>query len=630
MIPNTKLATHQGSLGGEVTAMGMDATAIVHLMSVLTNLYSNSELAVLREYSTNALDSHIFDGQTRPIEIRLPNSMDRRLIIRDFGLGMDKDEIQNTYANYGTSTKRENNDSTGCLGIGSKSALAYTNTFTVTSVKDGMKYVVVIYLGTNGAGQVEIVSETETEESNGVEVAIPSKGQYDFEDEATEFFKYWDKGLVLVNDKEPVHYTDDPDMTEISEDLWVSSNVNRYNSSVTFVMGNIPYTYSGSELTNNLKLNSGVKIVAKVDIGAVDFVPSREALNLTDGTKDTIKITAKYVADSLVKSYTEQFHNAETLAEAVEMANKLSRVKYTGSLKWNGLAIRMSQGVNGYLYTKFHKCESINSVNTVDMYRGDNIIIMGKSNLTRLSSVQREKLETYCVQNEIDTRRFFYMNIVPAVLADVPTLEWNDINSIVLPRAARRASAPRVKAEDREWEYYYDNSGCVSSTTGKLDTTMSIVYESASDLRSGLNYRGRIAIRLGNVQVVKLPANLAKAFHKAYPDAMTVFEFLNSEAKKATLSSDEIAAHSMRYESKVLIRSLTGKTKDAKIDAIGKIDASRVESILTLWNVTHTQTNIPTASEGISRYMENTYPLASTSQLDHTIRYIDGIYEGTI
>jgi hypothetical protein len=41
------------------TAMSIDPSGMAHVMSVLTNLYADAPLAVLREYATNARDSHV-------------------------------------------------------------------------------------------------------------------------------------------------------------------------------------------------------------------------------------------------------------------------------------------------------------------------------------------------------------------------------------------------------------------------------------------------------------------------------------------------------------------------------------------------------------------------------------------
>ena len=67
---------HTGNLGvAGRTAMTFDENSIAHLMSVLTDLYSDKPLAVIREYSTNALDAHRAAGNTAPIEVTLPSTL---------------------------------------------------------------------------------------------------------------------------------------------------------------------------------------------------------------------------------------------------------------------------------------------------------------------------------------------------------------------------------------------------------------------------------------------------------------------------------------------------------------------------------------------------------------------------
>lgn len=60
------------SLGVESTTMTLDPQGMAHLTQVLTNLYADKHLAVLREYSTNALDAHVEAGTTAPIEVTCP------------------------------------------------------------------------------------------------------------------------------------------------------------------------------------------------------------------------------------------------------------------------------------------------------------------------------------------------------------------------------------------------------------------------------------------------------------------------------------------------------------------------------------------------------------------------------
>ena len=98
--------------------MSIDPSGMAHVMSILTNLYADAPLAVLREYATNARDSHVAAGTDRPIEVDLPSDLNPTLVIRDFGVGLSEAEIIDVYARYGASTKRDTNDQVGAFGLG--------------------------------------------------------------------------------------------------------------------------------------------------------------------------------------------------------------------------------------------------------------------------------------------------------------------------------------------------------------------------------------------------------------------------------------------------------------------------------------------------------------------------------
>ena len=59
----------------DARALTLDAEGFDNIISVLTHLYSNVEYAVLREYVSNALDSHTKAGITEPVEIFVPSEL---------------------------------------------------------------------------------------------------------------------------------------------------------------------------------------------------------------------------------------------------------------------------------------------------------------------------------------------------------------------------------------------------------------------------------------------------------------------------------------------------------------------------------------------------------------------------
>src|SRR5687768_3197895 len=83
-----------------------------HIMHVLSGLYSDVPWAIVREYGTNMFDAYqkMPPGAVRrPPVIQAPNIMSPFIEFKDYGRGMDKDEVMNVFTQYGESTKRDSN-----------------------------------------------------------------------------------------------------------------------------------------------------------------------------------------------------------------------------------------------------------------------------------------------------------------------------------------------------------------------------------------------------------------------------------------------------------------------------------------------------------------------------------------
>jgi hypothetical protein len=298
------------TLTGERVGMTIDDSALAKIMGVLTDLYSDPQLAVIREYSTNALDSHIEAGVTRPIEVTTPTSLAPFFRVRDFGLGLDADDIRNVYSRYGTSTKTNSNDVVGMLGLGCKSALTYTDQFTISGTKDGVTTQVSVTRDEDGAGSMTIVAEFETDDPNGVEIIVPAKSSNQFEFKAKHFFSFWKKGTVLLNGVEPKQV----DGLRLADDLMLTTGVDRDY----VVMGNVAYPMSNTVKYHNYK------IVAWVNIGDVEFVPSREALQWTKKTKEAIERIQDRVQAEKMPAVERVINEAKNKEDALAVALKMN------------------------------------------------------------------------------------------------------------------------------------------------------------------------------------------------------------------------------------------------------------------------------------------------------------------
>jgi hypothetical protein len=281
--------TIDSNLPGEVIRMQIDPEATAHLMGVLTDLYSDRIMAVIREYSTNARDAHLEAGQTRPIEITLPNTLSPTFKVKDYGIGLDVDAMRRIYSQYGTSTKRGSDDFNGMLGLGCKSAMTYTSQFSITSVKDGTKYAVAVSRAEDGVGEMTVVSITDTDEPNGVEVSIPVKRDdtFAFIGKTNEFFKWWDEGTVTVNGKRPERFKG----RKVKDNLYIVDNL----PDDVIVMGGVAYPVPGEGgLYNQGQDRWGYNrkqfaVVYFANMGEVTFAPSRESLQDNKNTRHTVE-----------------------------------------------------------------------------------------------------------------------------------------------------------------------------------------------------------------------------------------------------------------------------------------------------------------------------------------------------
>lgn len=224
MKPTERILQVDDQLAGEKVAMSVEQSAMGHIMMILTDLYSDPELATVREIATNARDANIEAGNgDLPIDITLPTDAEPNLVIRDYGKGLDADDIRYIYSRYGASTKRDSDDVVGMLGLGCKSPLAYTDQFTLTGIKNGVATVVNVSRTEDGGGDMTLVSTYETDEPSGTTVIVPAKRNNDFTDKANDLFRFWKPGTVRIDGQEPKMV----DGFWIADDLLLTPDVKR-------------------------------------------------------------------------------------------------------------------------------------------------------------------------------------------------------------------------------------------------------------------------------------------------------------------------------------------------------------------------------------------------------------------
>lgn len=361
---DVKEATVEASMTfGKSVDMGISSKGVVHLMSLLTNLYNDPETAVLREYYTNALDAHVRVGQTKPVDIFLPTSDNPLFVVKDYGVGMSESDIEHTYSQYGESTKQDTDDEIGAYGLGCKSALAIATQFTLTSIKDGIKTTALISKTETGINKVDILPTKKTEEGNGTTVTIPIPDVYSFNNKVAAFFKYSDASKVKINGRHPENVFKDAVKLDTpgTDAVIYTKDMGRYSyGSPEFkvVMGNVPYTLTKENFEASLSRQgidfdvnySKMHVYFVVKIGSVDLTPSREGLRDTDKTKAKVDEMTKIYVETVRKTAQAEVDAVEKRHEVFEVLTKWERI--LGETRtWKGQTIPESFQTTEYFKT---------------------------------------------------------------------------------------------------------------------------------------------------------------------------------------------------------------------------------------------------------------------------------------
>lgn len=672
MIP-TKTATAEvtSNLTGETGKFQIDAAAMAHVMGVLSKLYSDEQLAVIREYSTNARDSHKEAGQTRPIEISLPSNFRRTLIIRDFGIGMDSDDLRDTYSHYGKSTKTSSNMFNGMLGMGSKSALAYTNSFTVVGRKNGVITKAIITKDNQSIPEFVIVDSRPTDEENGVEIQIPVRDTSHFADKAKSFFKWWEPGTVLVNGQEPAHHGLNPmDIPLGNRAIKVYATAQSGNSYygddiMTIVMGDVAYPVESSELRDS---RNGANIAIFVPIGFVEFTPAREALVYDSDVRTLIKTVSNAVRRELQKVFVESVANAGSYKEAMTLWLSPPRIVRNDYSFWQSMTYK-GEVFNGYV-TLAETSYSI-SRDYNDRLRVSESVSLQKSVCTDINLIVtgvdskptttfKRKVMKYAKDNNISVQSGKHENSVVLVDSDI-TSDWfsdikrvdkDTIDKVKFPRPPRDPNAPaKPKVAAPGYDVYVrDSTGAVvrHPDVTKMPTSSVVYYHNADIKGKDVKHADIMDSLAPGTTVVELGKGRLDKFLKAYPKAKHLNAVIEDYAKTVVdgLSDLDYEVKSIGYTMSTFLHALTDskdildpelrQLADAlKINSAGRAVSPKWEAAshvtMTAYRITGRFDLYQKVRDGNGGGTRNKitkrYPLVTGSAVDHSLIYVNAVYE---
>lgn len=306
-------------------SFGIKQEGLAHIFSVLRNqLYSDKILAVIREYSCNAVDAHTEAGKSNlPIQITLPSRFNAVFKVRDFGQGLSDEGIQEIYAFYGESTKRKSNQMIGQLGLGSKSAFAYGDNFVIASYVNGTKTTYNAFIDPSQIGKIAKLASESTTEENGVEISVAVRDQdiQAFAEKSKALFRYF-KVKPIINGDAIKYEEKNPLIFGADWKLFGAGHAS------VAVMGNIGYPFDNHFKNPSLykMIESGIEV--QFEIGDLEISASREKLQYTDHTKKAIEDKLNRIINEVSKELDEKFNSCNTYFDACKFYGSI--MDYSG------------------------------------------------------------------------------------------------------------------------------------------------------------------------------------------------------------------------------------------------------------------------------------------------------------
>jgi len=324
------------------------------LIDFLSRLYSNPKQTLMFEYVSNAYDSHVAAGkEDTPVEITLPNKFSPYYCVRDFGVSMTHEEVENIFSVALRSTKRDTNATIGGYGVGKLVFAPYCGIMFLTTWRDGFKTIYQCRLK-DGDGGIFPLSRVESDEPQGVEIKIPAHEEDHtyFHHQARYSYSFLKtkpiiKGVQLEYD---LGYESIVDTDKFS--LLIDNNLPKCP---IVTIGGIPFTlntsniYSYYDNNERLILINRSNMILKFAVGEIDHTPSRDQLEYNDKTISAIKRRIEEFIEYSKTKISKDITSCESLHEARLLLTKLKGskdatisniIEYFGNdIKWNDQVI---------------------------------------------------------------------------------------------------------------------------------------------------------------------------------------------------------------------------------------------------------------------------------------------------
>lgn len=292
-------------LGGATYNLEVDTTDKKMLLRFCTEgLYKDPIGSSIREYLSNAIDANKESGSTKPVLTGIGNdgNYNKFFYVKDSGIGISPDRVNNILRKFGASTKRETNDFIGAFGLGFKVGLSYNSIFFMDTVFEGVLYKYMIHRD-NGGGKISEISREDTTQESGTLIKL-------FIERESDVKTFKEKLLNQCAYLENVFYEDGQnDIHKIYDyGTWLYSTLNT-DPNMHIVLGNVYYPIDYSKLgIKPIEFPCAIKI--GFDEGVVP-IQSREDIIYDEHSIELLLKKFKAVVTNIVEIKNADISNFE-------------------------------------------------------------------------------------------------------------------------------------------------------------------------------------------------------------------------------------------------------------------------------------------------------------------------------
>lgn len=318
------------------------------IFDILRNkMYSNPILAICREISCNARDAHREVGIAKtPIHIHLPNNLEPYFKIQDFGPGISPDRMSNVFIKYTASTKRSDNVQTGGFGLGAKTPFSYSDSFSIITIHNGIKYNYNCVIDETRVGKIILATQTPTKERNGTEIMIPvlPKNFLDFATYTERACRHWDVKPVINGGT--IRWQENKIILE--GDKWAIAASDGRDGTARMIIDGIEYPLDLSALRNyaDTKLIDAAEgiFIMYFGVGELSLAASRESIFLDERTKGIIRDRLEAIRIALRSKAVEKIESFPDLWSAniyfnEDLREAFNNIAFLGALTWKNIPL---------------------------------------------------------------------------------------------------------------------------------------------------------------------------------------------------------------------------------------------------------------------------------------------------